>query len=132
MNADPKELPKLCLLSKGNLHLTADRLIEEEVSENAVNELKGGIARIIKECKESIWTKYPEKETAILPTPSQDRSYYSSDKSKRRIALDNLHYQNMLNNSTIETDNYEEIKKLNLPRTEQINVNGKLNKVANK
>lgn len=38
----------------------------------------------------------------------------------------------MLNKSTIETGNYQSLKKLNLPRTEQINFNGKLNKVANK
>ena len=55
-----------------------------------------------------------------------------SDKTKRLITLDSESYDNMANKSTIDTGNYKPLKRLNLPRTEQINFNKVLNKVANK
>ena len=38
----------------------------------------------------------------------------------------------MVKKATVETNNYEPLNKLNQPRTDQINFNGKLNKIANK
>ena len=38
----------------------------------------------------------------------------------------------MINDSTIATGNYEERKRLNLPRTEQIRFNKELNRIINK
>ncbi|CAB4034108.1 Hypothetical predicted protein, partial [Paramuricea clavata] len=49
VNAEPWELPKLCLLSKASLQLTTDRLQEQNIPDSAINEFRGGIARIIKE-----------------------------------------------------------------------------------
>jgi hypothetical protein len=51
VNAGPRELPKLCLLTKSSLQLTTDRLQEQNIADSAINEFKGGIARIIKECE---------------------------------------------------------------------------------
>ena len=55
-----------------------------------------------------------------------------TDKSKRLVALDKSHYEEIVRRSTINTGNYREIKELNQPRTEQIIFNGRLNKIAQK
>jgi hypothetical protein len=55
-----------------------------------------------------------------------------SDKTKRLIALDVDCYKDMVTKSTVDTGNYKPIKKLNLPRTEQINFNKSLNRIATK
>ena len=65
----------------------------------------------------------PPPETIVI-TPS--------DKTKRLLALDATSYRDMVSKSTIDTGNYKPLKKLNLPRTEQIKFNKSLNKVANK
>ncbi|CAB4029867.1 Hypothetical predicted protein, partial [Paramuricea clavata] len=41
VNAEPKDLSKLCLLAKANLQLVTDKLNQEDVPENAINEFKG-------------------------------------------------------------------------------------------
>ena len=64
----------------------------------------------------------PPKGIVITPT----------DKTKRLLALDSTSYHDMLHRSTTETGNYKELNRLNLPRTEQINFNTRLNKVTNK
>lgn len=56
-----------------------------------------------------------------------------TDKTKRLIAIDKTHYDDILHKSTISTNNYQRRKsKLNQPRTEQIKFNGHLNKIAAK
>ncbi|CAB4026674.1 Hypothetical predicted protein, partial [Paramuricea clavata] len=51
VNAEPKELPKRCLLSKASLQRATGRLKEEYIPESALNELTGGMTRIIEECE---------------------------------------------------------------------------------
>jgi hypothetical protein len=82
--------------------------------------MRRGWSQHIKEKK--ITYKRPPKTVVITP----------SDKSKRLIALDSTRYVDIVNKATIETGNYQSLSKVNHPRTEQINFNGKLNKVANK
>ena len=66
--------------------------------------------------------KFPAKDITIVPT----------DKTKRLVALDTTQYKEMIKKCTIDTGNYEERKKINQPRTEQINFNRQLNKIADK
>ncbi|XP_068713298.1 fibronectin type III domain-containing protein-like [Montipora foliosa] len=47
VNADPKQLTRTCLLSRASLQTTIDKLEEQGISTNAINEFTGGIARII-------------------------------------------------------------------------------------
>ena len=122
INAEPRELPKLCLLSIASLQLTTYRLEEQNIPESAINEFKGGIALIIKEYEKfgsSVLTRknldYNPPPKTVVITPS--------DKAKRLIALDVDCYKDMVTKSTVDTGNYKPIKKLNLPRTEQINFN---------
>ena len=77
VNADPKRLPKLCLTSKASLQSATDRLQEEKVPESAINEFKGGIARIIDECEQSgtevlkskrLRYRLPSNQIKITPT----------------------------------------------------------------
>ena len=37
VNAEPRELPKLCLLSKASLQLTTDRLQEQNIPDSAIS-----------------------------------------------------------------------------------------------
>lgn len=131
VNPQPNDLSKLCLLSKANLQTVTDVLTREKVSECAVNEFKGGMIRVINECMISGPTILKHKAIPYKPPPD-DVVIISSDKSKRLIALDHSCYDDMIKQATIETGNYEALKKLNQPRTEQINFNGKLNQIANK
>ena len=77
VNADPKELTKLCLLSKASLQLVTDQLKRQNVSETALNEFKGGVARVIDQCEElggpilkrkKLPYKVPSKNIVITPT----------------------------------------------------------------
>lgn len=131
VNAEPKSLPKSCQTSRASLQLVVDKLKEQKIHESAINEFKGGIARIIDESERCGTTvlkskrqqyHLPSKQVVIIPT----------DKSKRLVALDTNHYDDILRKSTIETENYQPKTKLNLPRTEQIRFNGQLNKIAEK
>lgn len=131
VNAEPKRLPKLCLTSRASLQLAADKLKEQNESESTINEFKGGIARIIDTCEQSGKEVLKTKQLRYR-IPSTKVTIAQTDKSKRLVALDNSHYKEMVRKSTIDTGNYQEIKKLNQPRTEQITFNGKLNKIAQK
>ena len=104
---------------------------EQSIPKCAINELKGGIAPVINECEQlgpeilktkKLPYKRPPKHVTIIPT----------DKTKRLIALDTEQYKDMVDTSTIKTGNYEQSKRLNQPRTEQIRFNGQLNKIADK
>ncbi|CAB3980386.1 Hypothetical predicted protein, partial [Paramuricea clavata] len=131
VNAEPAELSKRCLISRASLQLATDRLVEDNVPDRAINELKGGIARIIDDC-EKFGKKILTKKKLPFKRPAKSVVITSSDKTKRLIALDSESYDNMVSKSTIDTGNYKPLKRLNLPRTEQINFNKVLNKVANK
>ena len=87
INAEPRELPKLCLLSKDSLQLTTDRLEEQNVPESAINEFKGGIALIIKECEKFDSGVLARKNLDYNPPP-KTLVITPSDKTKRLIALD--------------------------------------------
>ena len=93
--------------------------------------MKGGVARVINECEQlgpeilktkKLPHKRPPKQVTIIPT----------DKTKRLIALDTEQYKEMVDTTAIKTGNYEQNKRLNQPRTEQIRFNGELNKIADK
>ena len=131
MNAASKDLPRQSLLAKASLQRVMDQLKDQNVPESALSEFKGGMVRVIEEGNrkgikilknKSLTYEPPPKNIVITPT----------DKTKRLLALDAILYHNMLLKSTTETGNYKELRKLNLPRTEQINFNRRLNNVANK
>lgn len=90
VNADPKCLPKLCLTSKASLQSATDRLQEEKVSESAINEFKGGIARIIEVCEQS-GTEMLKSKRLRYRLPSNQIKITPTDKSKRLVALDSNH-----------------------------------------
>jgi hypothetical protein len=100
VNTEPKELSKLCLLAKANLQLVTDKLNQEDVPENAINEFKGGIARIISECIQSGPNILKHKKLHYKPRPD-NIVITPSDKSKRLIALDSTCYHDMVDKSTI-------------------------------
>ena len=131
VNAEPKELPKRCLLSKASLQRATDRLKEEHIPESALNELTGGITRIIEEC-EKVGAKILNSKKLSYKKPPENIVITSTDKTKRLVALDSACYKDMVQKSTVDTGNYQSLKKSNLPRTEQIKFNGKLNNIANK
>jgi hypothetical protein len=64
------------------------------------------------------------------PPPPDDVFITPSDKFKRLIALNSTRCQEMVCKCTIDTGNSKTMKQLNLPRTEQIKCNTKLNLVA--
>ena len=132
VNADPKQLTKTCLLSRASLQTTIDKLEEQLTPTYAINEVSGGLARIIDKGEKTGTTilkskrlKYEKPPDSVIITPT--------DKTKRLVAIDKIQYKHMVQNSTIATGNYQLRKsKLNHPRTEQIKFNGHLNKIANK
>ena len=94
-----------------------------------LDEFKGGMSRIINECAKS-GPKILRLKKMPYESPPDDVVITPSDKSKRLIALNSTRYQEMVRKSTIDTGNYKTMKQLNLPRTEQIKFNTKLNLVA--
>ncbi|XP_028404094.1 uncharacterized protein LOC114526768 [Dendronephthya gigantea] len=114
-----------------SLQLAIDQLVEDGVPDRAINELKGGLARIINNC-EKFGKEILTKKKLLFKRPVKSVVITSTDKTKRLIALDSERYDNMVSKFTIDTGNYKPLKRLNLPRTEQINFNKVLNKVANK
>lgn len=61
---------------------------------------------------------------------SKDVIITQTDKSKCLIALDTSQYIDMVGNSRIASGNYEDKKRINLPKTEQIRFNGQVNRIA--
>ncbi|XP_068691472.1 uncharacterized protein [Montipora foliosa] len=132
VNADPKQLTRTCLLSRASLQTTIDKLEEQGISTNAINEFTGGIARIIDKC-EKTGTKILKSKRLKYEKPPDSVIITPTDKTKRLIAINETQYKDMVQNSTIATGNYQPRKsKLNHPRTEQIKFNSQLNKIANK
>ena len=129
VNAEPKNLPMFCLKARASLQSATDRLKEQSIPECAINEFKGGIARVINEC-EQLGPKILKTKKLPYKRPPKHVAIISTDKTKRLIALDTEQYKDMVDISTIKTGNYEQNKRLNQPRTEQIRFNGQLNKTA--
>jgi hypothetical protein len=129
VNADPRKLSQLCLESKVSLQLAPDKLKEVNVPDHASNEFKGGIARIINETKRA-GVHILNKNKLSCEPPPETIVITPSDKTKCLLALDATSYRDMVSKSTIDTGNYKPLKKLNLPRTEQLKFNKSLNKVA--
>ncbi|XP_028413908.1 uncharacterized protein LOC114536755 [Dendronephthya gigantea] len=86
---------------------------------------------LINECERLGPNRLKNKKLAYK-RPTADIVITPTDKTKRLVALDSSQYANMITESTIGTGKYEEKKRLNLPRTEQIRFNKELNKIANK
>ena len=131
VNAEPKHLPRQCLVARASLQAVTDKLKDQGVSDPAINELKGGIARVINEC-EQLGTDILRSKKLSYKRPSAEVTITRTDKTKRLVALDTSKYQEMVRNSTIASGNYDMKKRINLPRTEQIRFNGALSKIANK
>ena len=131
VNAQPRKIGRQCLEARASLQVAVERLKTQEIPEHAVSELKGGLMRVINECENSGPEILKAKKISYKRPPS-DVVITHTDKSKRLVALDSHEYLNMINASTIGTGNYEEKKRLNLPRTEQIRFNKELNQIINK
>ena len=132
VNADPKQLPRTCLLARASLQAAVDKLEAQQLSTNTLNEFKGGIARIIDKC-ETLGTQILQSKRQTYQKPPDSVVITPTDKTKRLIAFDTTQYKDILRKSTIATGNYQpKSSKLNQPRTEQIKLNGHLNKIANK
>ena len=131
VNAEPKHLPRLSLLAKASLQNATDQLKRQNIPDNAINEFKGGMARVIEEGNKH-GKKILKNKSLTYDLPPKDIVITPTDKTKRLLALDSTSYYDMLHRSTTETGNYKVLNRLNLPRTEQINFNTRLNKVTNK
>ena len=131
VNPDPKHLPKTCLQARANLQMVADKLEDQEVPESTINEFKGGIARLIDTCERTGKDVLKARQLQYN-LPSEEVTIIETDKSKRLVALDAHTYIDMVNKSTMESGNYQPVKKLNQPRTEQINFNKQLNIIIKK
>ena len=55
VNAEPKHLPRLSLLAKASLQHATDQLKRQNIPDNAINEFKGGMARVIEEGNKHAW-----------------------------------------------------------------------------
>jgi hypothetical protein len=131
VNAAPRDLPRHSLLAKASLQRAMDQLKAQNVPESALSEFKGGMSRVIEEGNKK-GSKILKNKTLTYELPPKNIVITPTDKTKRLLALDTTFYDNMLLKSTTETGNYKELRKLNLPRTEQINFNRRLNNITKK
>ena len=120
VNADQKQITNTSLLSKASLQAAVDKLEEQKIAKIVLNELSGGISCIIEKCQTTSTTFLKSKRQAYQKPPDSV-VITPTDKSKRLIAIDKTHYEDILQKSTIATNNYQQRNtKLNQPRTEQM------------
>ena len=116
-------------MSRASLQAAVEKLKGNKIPEHTINELQGGLGHIINECEES-GKEILAKKQQNIQNPPDSVVIFSTDKTKRLIALDTNHYDQILLNCTVNTGNYDLKNKLNKPKTEQAKFNSQLKKIA--
>ena len=116
-----QQLNKKIIESLSDIEICSSKLAAKNVNRDIIQEFSGGLSNIIKKTKPKTSTKdYREMKKEI--ESYEDMVIIPTDKSNRLMAIDKKTYEDMLDEATIKSGNFEKVRHVK-PITRQQNFN---------